>query len=156
MLAPAYAANMAAPFAQFWKGWNRPIHERRLGGHKTVIGAVAGVFAAVATSLAQWAIGWEGSILSSSRWPLTGLLLGVGAMAGDALKSLVKRRAGIPPGERWIPFDQLDFVVGALALVTPLAAISWRDMAVVLAISFVGSIVVNQIAFRIGVKNTGW
>ena len=156
MLAPAYAANMAAPFAQFWKGWNRPIHERRLGGHKTVIGAVAGVFAAVATSLAQSVIGWEGSILSYSRWPLTGLLLGVGAMAGDALKSLVKRRAGIPPGERWIPFDQLDFVVGALALITPLAAISWRDTALVLAISFVGDIVVNQIAFRIGVKDTAW
>jgi hypothetical protein len=32
----------------------------------------------------------------------------------DSVKSFVKRRVGIAPGAPWIPFDQLDFVIGAL------------------------------------------
>jgi CDP-2,3-bis-(O-geranylgeranyl)-sn-glycerol synthase len=49
-------------------------------------------------------------------------------MSGDALKSLVKRRVGIAPGAPWIPWDQLDFALGALVLVwgrTALARGTW-------------------------------
>ncbi|KZC21077.1 MULTISPECIES: hypothetical protein [Rhodanobacter] len=35
---PAYCTNMAPPFTRYWRGWNRPIHERLLGSHKTVLG----------------------------------------------------------------------------------------------------------------------
>ena len=45
---------------------------------------------------------------------LLGVLLGFGAMTGDAVKSFFKRQRGIPPGKSWFPFDQLDFVVGGL------------------------------------------
>ncbi|WP_027484935.1 hypothetical protein [Rhodanobacter sp. OR87] len=34
----AYCTNMAPPFTRYWRGWNRPIHERLLGSHKTVLG----------------------------------------------------------------------------------------------------------------------
>jgi CDP-2,3-bis-(O-geranylgeranyl)-sn-glycerol synthase len=42
-------------------------------------------------------------------------------MAGDSVKNFVWRRLRIPPGAPWIPFDQLDFVLGALVLVAPRA-----------------------------------
>ena len=45
LLAPAYGANMAPPFARFWQGWNPPILRRALGGHKTVVGTAAGLVA---------------------------------------------------------------------------------------------------------------
>ena len=45
---------------------------------------------------------------------LLGVLLGFGAMTGDCVKSFFKRQRGIPSGKSWFPFDQLDFVVGAL------------------------------------------
>jgi len=45
VMAPAYAANMAAAFAKFWPGWNRPISRRWLGDHKTVAGFLLGVAA---------------------------------------------------------------------------------------------------------------
>lgn len=156
LMAPAYIGNMAPPFVRFWHGWNRPINARRLGSHKTVLGALAGVAAAVATSFVQSRVCWEGSLVAYSDWLSIGLLLGTGAIAGDAIKSYLKRRRGIAPGARWIPADQLDFAVGALILIWPVAHLRWPDVVLVLAITFVGDIIVNQISFRLGVRDTAW
>ena len=155
-MAPAYCANMAPPFARFWPGWNRPINARSLGSHKTTVGAVGGVLVATAVALLQSRLGWRGSIVDYDQWLLVGLLLGVGAMGGDLAKSYVKRRVGIAPGSRWVPADQLDFVIGALVLIAPMARIGWLDVTLILAISFVGDLAVNQVAFRLGVRDTAW
>jgi len=156
LMAPAYLANMTPPFVRFWHGWNRPICERWLGSHKTVVGAASGILVAMATAGVQRAIAWEGSLMPYDRWPLVGLLLGIGAIGGDALKSFAKRRIGIAPGQRWIPFDQLDFVVGALAFVAAWADLSWADVGEVLVVSVAGDIVVNQVAYRLGIRETSW
>lgn len=37
-----------------------------------------------------------------------------GALLGDIVKSFFKRRLGKERGKDWIPFDQLDFIMGAL------------------------------------------
>ena len=156
LLLPAYVANMTPPFTRFWRGWNRPVSERWLGSHKTVVGAATGIVAAVLTAFMQSRIEWAGSLLDYDRWLLAGLLLGIGAMGGDMAKSFFKRRLKIAPGGRWIPADQLDFAIGALILVSPIAAISWLDAAIALAVTFIGDIVINQLAFRLHVKETAW
>jgi len=156
LMAPAYLANMAAPFARFWRGWNRPISERWLGSHKTVVGGVAGISAALFAAFFQSRIHWRGSIVDYDRWVLIGLLLGIGAIGGDMAKSFVKRRVKIAPGDRWIPADQLDFGIGALLLIAPVAGLSWIDAAVILAITFAGDILVNHVAFRLHIRDTAW
>jgi CDP-2,3-bis-(O-geranylgeranyl)-sn-glycerol synthase len=156
LMVPAYLANMTPPFVRFWTGWNRPINERWLGSHKTVIGAVAGVGVALIAALLQARIHWSGGVVDYARWPLIGLLLGGGAMGGDIAKSFMKRRLGIAPGECWIPADQLDFVIGALALIAPLASFSFWDVTATLAMSFIGDVMVNQVAFKLGIRDTPW
>lgn len=156
LMAPAYIANMTPPFVRFWPGWNRPISERWLGAHKTVLGVVAGVVTALLVSLVQARLAWAGSLMDYSRWPLLGVLLGMGAMGGDLMKSFFKRRRGIPAGARWVPADQLDFVAGALILIQPIARLSWADVSLVCAVTFVGDVAVNQVAFRLGIRNTPW
>ena len=37
-----------------------------------------------------------------------------GALGGDVIESFFKRRAGRNRGEDWIPFDQIDFILGVL------------------------------------------
>ncbi len=128
-MAPAYVANMAPPFLRYWKGWNRPISARWLGEHKTVMGFAAGVLAALVTTGLQSRIPWTGRPITYDDWLELGLRFGAGAMAGDSIKSFVKRRVGIAPGRPWLPWDQLDFVVGALALVAGRARLSWSDLA---------------------------
>lgn len=153
---PAYCANMAPPFIRYWRGWNRPIHERLLGRHKTVLGFLAGVATGVLVTWVQYGIHAPWSLVNYQHWLLLGLGLGGGAMLGDALKSLVKRMLHISPGARWLPFDQLDFVVGALALTGAYAGLGVADMAAIAAMTFVGDLAVNQLSYRLGIKDSPW
>ena len=47
-------------------------------------------------------------------------------------------------------------VLGALILVWPRAALTWTDVAVVIALSFAGHIVVNHIGYGLGVRDAKW
>jgi CDP-2,3-bis-(O-geranylgeranyl)-sn-glycerol synthase len=156
LMLPAYLANMAPPFARYWPGWNRPISRRWLGDHKTVVGFCAGVAVALAVTFVQSKVGWSGGLLPYTQWPLVGLAFGFGAMAGDSLKSLLKRLRGIPPGRPWIPMDQLDFVVGSLLLILWFATLSWPDITIILVVSFIGDIAVNHLSYALGIRNTKW
>lgn len=155
-MAPAYCANMVPPFVRYWRGWNRPIHARLFGSHKTVVGFATGVAAGLAATVAQHWIDAPFSLVDYEHWAAIGFGFGFGAMAGDTLKSLIKRRLQIPPGARWIPFDQLDFAIGALALVAAYANLSATDMLTVLAMTFVGDLAINRLAFRWHIKETAW
>ncbi len=156
LMAPAYAANMAPPLVRYWRGWNRPINARWLGEHKTVIGFGAGVIAAVVAAGIQSRLRWA-SPISSVGHPLAhGLRLGFGAMLGDTIKSLVKRRVGIPPGAPWVPFDQLDFVLGALAFGHRQIRPSARDAMAIVALSIAGHVAVNHVAYHLGIRDTRW
>lgn len=154
-LLPAYVANMAPPFVRFWRGWNRPISRRWLGDHKTVVGFASGMLAALATAAVQAHLA-PPLALARESWPQAGLALGFGAMAGDALKSFFKRRIGIAPGRSWKPADQLDFVLGALVMGLPWYVPGWPETLAVLALSFLGHIAVNHLAFWLGIRDTRW
>lgn len=155
-MAPAYAANMAPPFVRYWKGWNRPVSRRWLGEHKTVIGVGIGVLAAVAVTFIQFRIAWPGTLGAYDQWAALGLRFGVGAMAGDCAKSFGKRRLGIAPGDPWFPWDQVDFALGALALVWGQAALSWADLATILLLTVGGHILVNHLGYWIGIRDVKW
>jgi CDP-2,3-bis-(O-geranylgeranyl)-sn-glycerol synthase len=142
LMAPAYAANMLPPFIRYWRGWNPPLSLRWLGAHKT--------------ALVQLHLAWSGAIAVRENWLGVGLRLGAGAMTGDAVKSFFKRRAGIAPGEPWIPFDQMDFALGALTLVWPVAELSWADAAAIVLLSAIGHVVVNHLGYWLGVRSSKW
>src|SRR5437773_6411567 len=88
-----------------------------------------------------------GLLVAYEDWPLLGVLFGAGAMAGDSAKSFFKRRLGVEPGRPWIPFDQLDFVLGALVLVAP-RALAWADVVTILLLSFCGHIQIGRASCR--------
>jgi CDP-2,3-bis-(O-geranylgeranyl)-sn-glycerol synthase len=156
LMLPAYLANMAPPFTRFWPGWNRPISRRWLGDHKTVVGFCAGLATASVVTFVQSKVKWGGGLLPYAEWPLIGLALGFGAMAGDSIKSLLKRVKGMPPGRPWIPMDQLDFVAGSLLLITPFVRLTLLDIAIVLLVSLAGDIAVNHLSYALGIRNTKW
>lgn len=127
---------MAPVLARRWR-WldklNRPIDggatwrgRRVLGDHKTWRGLAAGWLLATALVLAQfWLYDVSPELQRFYRWDISGLnpllwstALTLGALGGDALKSFFKRQVGIAPGRSWVPFDQLDFVIGTLVAVS--------------------------------------
>ena len=156
LMLPAYVANMAPPFAKYLRGWNRPISRRLLGEHKTVVGFGLGIVCGVLAAWLQSRIDWRGSLAPPSDWLAVGFAQGFGAMAGDSIKSLFKRARGIAPGQSWIPADQLDFVVGALALLWPWVRLGVLDVLLILVMTFVGDVIVNHISFRLGIRDTKW
>lgn len=133
ILLPAAAANMAPVFVRRIPLLATPLDlgyayngVRMLGDNKTVRGLVTGIFASTAvmlvlTSLAETLAPYA-LIDYGTLDPLTwGPLIGFGALFGDAVKSFFKRQRGIPPGDSWPPYDQVDWVVGALLVLMPVA-----------------------------------
>lgn len=65
-----------------------------------------------------------------------GALAGLGAIIGDLIKSFFKRRVGIAPGKPWLPFDQIDYIIGGLAAVSFVYFPNWYEVAMFLILGF--------------------
>ena len=156
LMLPIYCANMAPPFVKYWQGWNRPISVSLLGSHKTVAGAVVGIIVAVVVSLILRFFDWQESLLASDRWLSFGIVAGSCAMGGDITKSFFKRRLGLVPGQRWIPFDQLDFVWAGLAGLSFFVPLDWMDVLEISILSFFADVAVNHLSFTLGIRDTKW
>lgn len=133
---PAYVGNMAPVFAKkiLKERFSTPIDFGRefrnvpiAGKNKTYRGLFAAIFLATLIVFIQRFFYHDPSIQSISlldyskiNWILWGVLMGTGAMFGDFVKSVAKRRIGKKPGESWKPMDQIDFLCGALILCSPL------------------------------------
>ena len=123
LYAPAMAANMAPVVARrynLFSRLNKPIDfglqwrgERLFGAHKTIRGFVVGVISGAIVGAALSLIIDTHPYDYFSRAILYGAIVGFGALVGDSVKSFFKRRVGIKPGTLWVPFDQIDFAIGA-------------------------------------------
>ena len=95
--------------------------KRVLGDHKTVRGFIIAPITGLLVFWIQqqlYVYEWAQSISLFNYEEMTlwfGVLLGAGAIIGDAIKSFFKRRREIAPGQSWIPFDQIDWTLGAIA-----------------------------------------
>ncbi len=170
---PAYFANMAPVIAKkmkFLNSLNIPLdHGRRfmnkplLGKHKTYRGLLLGVaFAIIAAALQKILYPYPFfrsiSITDYHDFLIIGFLLGIGAIIGDMIKSFFKRRLGILPGKRFVPFDQLDFIIGAyLALLLFYPRLLTIELFLYSVIaSFFLHIIVNHAAYYIGIRKEKW
>ncbi len=168
---PAYIANMApvifrkklnflaAPLDFGKKFRGRPL----LGKNKTFRGLAVGVFFAIAVAFIQYLLKDSAVFyylalagLDYSSWFWIGLLMGAGAITGDAVKSFFKRQVGIKPGKPFVPFDQIDFVLGALVFISIIYAPKWYVWISVLIISFILHFLTNHIAYWTGIRDEKW
>ncbi|MEM0493146.1 MAG: CDP-2,3-bis-(O-geranylgeranyl)-sn-glycerol synthase [Candidatus Thermoplasmatota archaeon] len=131
LILPAYIANASAVIV----GGGLPIDRGRiykdgrrvLGDGKTYrglfVGTLLGMIAGFCLVIAAYYINnTEYNYLGLNdfgRYPLMIPLifsLCFGALMGDIIESFFKRRLGKERGENWVPFDQIDFLLGSLAL----------------------------------------
>ncbi|MFC6787541.1 CDP-2,3-bis-(O-geranylgeranyl)-sn-glycerol synthase [Halobaculum halobium] len=166
---PAYVPNNAAVLA----GGGAPIDGGRTWGGRrvlgdgktwrgTAIGTLAGVALALALNAVAVPVGAAAGIDLPAFPPLAALALALGAMLGDIGASFIKRRSGRERGAAFPGLDQLDFVVGALALALVLApgwvlsTFTLERLVVVLVATPLLHVATNVIAYLIGVKNEPW
>lgn len=185
LMLPAYLSNMLPVFV----GGGRPIDggrvwkdgKRVLGDGKSWRGLLlAPLVAALLTGVLQWlatSTAW-GSRYGFPAWGpfpawfLLAYALGLGALTGDAVESFFKRRTGRDRGDKWFPFDQLDFVLGGLLFgllaglllqatgLTDgnlfLALFTWPRLLVIVLLTPALHLLVNFIGYKIGAKDVPW
>ena len=113
MLALLCGRGSAQPLDGGWSLWDgRPV----FGPSKTLRGVVA---ALAATPLAAWVLG--------VGWGL-GLVIAMGAMAGDLLASFTKRRLGLPSSASVPLLDHLPETLIPALLVKGAMGLGWLDL----------------------------
>jgi CDP-diglyceride synthetase len=80
----------------------------------------------------------------------TGALIGVGAMAGDALASFTKRRLGTPPSGRATGLDQIPEALLPLLLVREALGLPWWLVIAVPLVFFALEIPLAKLWHRLG------
>ena len=129
LVLPAYIANASALLVgggtpiDFGKNWKDG--KRILGDGKTwrglIIGTLVGMIGGFGLSVAAFYINQvDPTYITVSNFLEFPLMIPIvfsicfGALLGDIIESFFKRRVGRKRGENWIPFDQLDFILGVL------------------------------------------
>lgn len=115
---PGAFANMAPVIFRKCNFLNTPINKKLFGDHKTYRGFFFGIISSIIIVFLQ-------SIMSALTYKIEllnyqniniiifGLLMGIGALLGDLLKSYFKRKLKIRPGKSLPPIDQIDWVIGS-------------------------------------------
>ncbi len=128
------------------------------GAHKTVRGLFFALpFGGAAFLLERALAAATGSPAASffdyqMMTPWFGVLAGAGAITGDLVRSAIKRRVGIRPGGRFVPFDQIDYLIGGMVFTAPLFRPSWG---IVLGVLVVGGLLhafCSGFAYVLGLK----
>jgi len=142
---------------KMWRG------QRVFGSHKTWRGLLAGIVAATLVLWIQQLLvvhtDWADIFTAQVDYAtLPVLLLGpafaIGALGGDAIESFFKRQKGIKSGKTWVPFDQLDYIIGSVlvslffVILTPLQYL-W-----IFVIWFLMHLIASYIGYRIGLKDS--
>lgn len=166
---PAYVANMAPVVAtrlNIFPRLNVPIDGSTketarplFGVNKTYRGFVTGILASIAVVFIQLLFREDGAKNLFAKFPYTygnfwlwGFLLGFGALAGDLVKSYFKRRLKIPAGQRWLPWDQLDMVLGGLFFGSFLYRFSLQQVLVLVVVSPLLILIVNLVSYWLKIK----
>lgn len=160
---PFYISNMTPVFVKKLNILNYPINKKLFGENKTVRGFVSAIlisilFFYIQSYLFRFDFIKKISLIDYSQINifLIGFLGGLGTIGGDLIKSFFKRRRKIKPGESWIPFDQLDFMFGALLLINPLVKLRLGSIVILFIITPILHISANHIGYYLGLRNTKW
>lgn len=124
---------------------------RLLGDGKTWEGLIAGILAGSIVGVVL-AVTFRELLLA-----YIGLLSAVGAMLGDVTASFIKRRVGLERGAPAPLLDQLNFYLGAVALLYIAGFKMTLEVFITLAVvSALAHITANIVAYKLKLKNVPW
>lgn len=161
-LLPCYFAN-AAPViigggARMDFGVKLPDGEPLLGKTKTIRGFLGGICVGVLVA-GVVSLMFPALLFGDHRTLfLSGVLLSMGALFGDAAGSFLKRRMGIASGKPLMLVDQLDFIAGGLLFAYPVANSIYtvENLAFIVILTYLLHILSNAAANKLGLKKVPW
>jgi CDP-2,3-bis-(O-geranylgeranyl)-sn-glycerol synthase len=112
-----------------------------LGGSKTLRGVLLSL---IVTALV--------APLADLEWHIGGVIAAT-AMAGDLLSSFIKRRLGLAPSSRAIGLDQIPEVLFPMIAGAGVYGLSMADIALAVAVFFLGEVVVSRLLDRMRLRD---
>ena len=160
---PAIIANSSPGFAAALRlPGDIPIAAGIFGKHKTWRGHFASLFGGIAAGYALHLVAvTSGGVWVTARyedrWLTLAILMTVGAKLGDTFKSGIKRWRRKKEGAPWYPWDQIDYMVGAILFTMPITGwIGWKEYAVLIVTPMIANRPLAIIAHRTGQKRVPW
>ncbi|MBI2547719.1 CDP-archaeol synthase [Candidatus Woesearchaeota archaeon] len=166
---PAGMANMAPVFVMKLAFLDAPIDAHKtyrgkqiFGEHKTYRGFFFGILAAIVVLVIQKKL-YESSTLIQTYALFNyeevnaftlGFLFGFGALFGDLIESFFKRRNDIPEGKVWIPWDQIDWIIGTIVFIWFVIPIPLLVMVIGLILFGLLHVLMNYFGYVFGIKPT--
>jgi len=166
---PAYLTNITASLSRkikFLKFIEKPVDLGRtlkgypiFGSHKTWRGVICGVVTGILTVYSQrWFYQYqftrENSLVAYDKIDVFvfGFLMSLGAALGDLFFAFLKRRQRIAPGAPWIPFDQINYVIGAFFFLMPFFPIDFIYWLTILVFTFLLHLIFNYLGYYLGLS----
>lgn len=170
---PAYFTNMSAPIARklgILKFLEKPVDfgkkffgKEILGSHKTWRGVIFGIFVGMVVALFQsWCYRYplvqKISILDYRKINIFyfGFLISFAAVLGDLFFAFIKRRLGLKPGARFLPFDQTNYVISSAFILTPIFKIPLLVWPTLFSLTFFLHLIVNYLGYLLGISKSKW
>lgn len=134
--------------------------KRISGDNKTIRGFVFAIIIGLITGLLQYFLHQQNIFLipyfnELNQFILFGVIGGFSALFGDVIESFFKRQLNIKPGKPFIPFDQLDYLIGFSLLTYPLIHWSFTQFLYIFSFGLISPIV-NLISYHLKIKDTYW
>ena len=123
---------------------------RLLGTNKTVKGFAYGLLFGSVAALA------EAILFRNYLLVLAGILASLGALLGDLFGAFLKRRLDILPGHPLPVVDQLDFILGALVLTSPLLNVTMGAVLILVIATVPIHLLSNMVAYMLRLKKRLW
>ncbi len=170
---PAYFVNMTPPLvrkAGLFNFLDKPVDfgrkfkgEAILGKNKSWRGVIFGpIIGILLVGLQLWLYRFsfikEISFFDYSEINILvfGFLISAGAVFGDLLFAFIKRRLRMEPGQRFIPFDQTNYVIGAALFLTPFFKINILIWITIFLLTFFLHLIINRIGYHLGLHKNKW
>ena len=133
---------------------------RIFGSHKTWRGMITGIIVATIVLWIQQIlagqVGWidelTGGVYAAFPVLLMGPAFAIGALGGDAIESFFKRGRGIKSGRAWVPFDQLDYIIGSVLLSLFFIILTPIQYVLIFVIWFVAHFAASYVGYLLGLK----
>ena len=82
-----------------------------------------------------------------------GVVIALGAMAGDLVSSFIKRRLGLEPSSKATGLDQIPEALLPCLMLSAILPLTAGDIAVIVLLFFGGEIIFSELLFRAGVRD---
>ncbi len=145
-------ANMA-PVLLKMKYWDTPINERLFGKNKTWRGFLGAIIIGTFSYFILVRLNLVNSVNDLSLIIFVGFLFSFGAIGGDLVKSFLKRKLGIGAGESWMPWDQIDYILGMIILTYFFYQYTFSQIILLLIIGGTISALVHRFGYMIKINS---